>query len=74
MALLANTVFAATKHLALPASWRHLTIKTVRFRLIRLAGLVTSGSRYLKLKISTAYPFLETFREARWAVMAPLLA
>ena len=51
VALLANTVFAATKHLALPESWRPLTIKTVRFRLIRLAGIVQKRARYLILKI-----------------------
>ena len=39
-ALLADTVFVAMKQLALPESWKTLTIKTVRFRLIRLAGIV----------------------------------
>ncbi len=69
VALLANTVFAALKHLALPASWRTLTIKTVRFRLIRLAGVVARRSRYLWLKIPQAYPFRELFEEARWRLL-----
>lgn len=66
VALLADTVFVAMKHLALPESWRTLTIKTVRFRLIRLAGIVARRSRYSWLKISPAYPFREVFEEARW--------
>lgn len=69
IALLANTVFAAMKYLALPESWRTLTIKTVRFRLIRLAGVVTRRSRYLWLKIPQAYPFRQVFEEARWRLL-----
>lgn len=65
IALLANTVFAALKHLALPEGWKSWTIKTVRFRLIRLAGLVMRRSRYLYLKIPIHYPFREIFEEAR---------
>jgi hypothetical protein len=69
VALLANTVFAAMKHLALPESWKLLTIKTVRFRLIRLAGVVARRSRYLWLKIPQAYPFRQIFEEARWRLL-----
>ncbi len=73
VALLAGTVFAATKHLALPESWRPLTIKTVRFRLIRLAGVVVRRARYLTLKIPAGYPFVKLFEEARRAVLSPLV-
>ena len=69
VALLANTVFAAMKHLALPESWKTLTIKTVRFRLIRLAGVVARRSRYLWLKIPRNYPFQKVFEEARWRLL-----
>ena len=72
VALLASTVFAATKYLALPESWRPLTIKTVRFRLIRLAGVVIRRARYLFLKIPAGYPFVKVFEEARWFVLSPL--
>lgn len=68
-ALLAYTVFAATKHLALPKSWATWTIHTVRFRLIRLAGLVARRSRYLWLKISQRYPYREVFEAARWRIL-----
>ena len=69
IALLASTVFVATKHLVLPESWRTLTIKTVRFRLIRLAGIVARRSRYLWLKLPENYPFREVFEEARWRLL-----
>lgn len=69
VALLASTVFVAMKHLALPESWRTLTIKTVRFRLIRLAGIVARRSRYLWLKIPENYPFRKVFEEARWRLL-----
>jgi hypothetical protein len=69
IALLAYTVFAAMKHLALPESWKTLTIKTVRFRLIRLAGVVARRSRYLWLKLSQGYPFREIFEDVRWRLL-----
>ena len=78
IALLANTVFCALKHLALPEGWRSWTIKTVRFRLIRLAGLVVRKARYLWLKISERYPYRGVFEEVRgrllglWAELARL--
>lgn len=66
IALLANTVFAALKHLALPESWATLTIKTVRHRMIRLAGKVARRSRYLWLRIPEQYPFRKVFEDAWW--------
>jgi hypothetical protein len=69
IALLAAVVFAATKYLTLPKSWWTLTIKTVRFRLIRLAGVVARRSRYLWLKISATYPYRKVFEEARWRIL-----
>lgn len=68
-ALLAYTVFAAMKHLTLPKSWAAWTIQTVRFRMIRLAGLVARRARYLWLKISGRYPHREAFEEARWRIL-----
>ena len=69
IALLSSTVFVAMKHLALPDSWKTLTIKTVRFRLIRLAGVVARRSRYLWLKIPRSYPFRAVFEDARWRLL-----
>ncbi|SRR5258708_1569291 len=69
VALLSNTVFAALKHLALPESWRSWTIKTVRFRLIRLAGIVMKRSRYLWLKIPIYYPYKDIYEQARYRLL-----
>lgn len=65
MALLSCTVSAAFKHLVLPESWRHFTIKTLRFRMIRLAGIISRRARYLWLKIPENYPFRQVFENAR---------
>lgn len=69
MALLSCTVSAAFKHLVLPESWRHYTIKTLRFRMIRLAGIVSRRARYLWLKIPGNYPFREIFENARYRLL-----
>jgi hypothetical protein len=66
MALLSCTVAAAFRHLVLPESWRHLTIKTLRFKMIRLAGIVSWRARYLWLKIPENYPFRQVFENARY--------
>jgi hypothetical protein len=66
MALLSCTVSAAFRHLVLPESWRHFTIKTLRFRMIRLAGIVSRRARYLWLKIPENYPFRQVFENARY--------
>ena len=69
MALLACTVSSAFKHLALPESWRHFTIKTLRFRMIRLAAIVSRRARYLWMKIPENYPFKEIFENARYKLL-----
>jgi hypothetical protein len=68
ISLLSAVVFAALKHLVLPKSWQAFTIKTVRFRFIRLAGLVARRSRYLWLKIPEGYRFRSIFEEAWWRI------
>jgi hypothetical protein len=67
IALLSHIVFVAFKHLALPEDWHPLTIETVRFRMIRLAGIVSRRARSLWLKLPREYPYLKIFEEARWA-------
>lgn len=69
MALLSCTVSAAFKHLALPESWRHFTIKTLRFRMIRQAAIVSQRARYLWMKIPKNYPFKEVFENARYRLL-----
>ena len=68
-ALLSCTVSAAFKHLVLPESWRHFTIKTLRFKMIRLAGIISRRARYLWLKIPENYPFRQIFENARYRLL-----
>lgn len=69
MALLSCTVVAAFRHLVLPESWRQFTIKTLRFKMIRLAGIVSRRARYLWLKIPENYPFRQVFEDARYRLL-----
>ena len=69
MALLSCTVSAAFKHLVLPESWRHFTIKILRFRMIRLGEIVSRRARYLWMKIPENYPFREVFEKARYRLL-----
>ena len=69
MALLSCTVSTAFRHLVLPEGWRHFTIKTLRFRMIRLAGIVSRRARYLWLKIPENYPFRQAFENARYRLL-----
>jgi hypothetical protein len=69
IALLAHIVFAAFKHLVLPEGWKSFTIKTVRFRMIRLAGIVQRRARALWIKIPHQYPYRTLFEQVRWAVL-----
>ncbi len=67
--LLTAVVVAALKYLVLPETWRSFTISTLRYRLIRLAGLVQRRARALWLKIPEAYPFRTVFEDARYRVL-----
>lgn len=68
ISLLAAIVTAAVKHLALPQNWSSFTMRTLRFRLIRLAGYVAQHSRYAWMKIPSCYTYREVFEEARWRI------
>ena len=69
LAMLSHIVVVAFKELALPEDWRYKTIETLRFEMIRLAGVVSWRARALWLKIPQAYPHLKIFEEARWATI-----
>lgn len=68
-AMLAATVFSAWKHMTLPQEYKPVTIQTLRFRMIHLAGIVQKRARSLILKIPTHYPLRALFEEARWGVL-----
>jgi hypothetical protein len=67
--LLTAVVISGLKYLVLPEGWRTLTIATLRYRLIRLAGLVQRRARSLWLKIPQGYAFRTVFEEARYRVL-----
>ena len=69
LAMLSHIVFVAFKELTLPEAWKTKTIETMRFEMIRLAGMVSRRARSLWLKVSVNYPHLQIFEEARWGVI-----
>lgn len=68
-AMLSATVFCAWKHVTLPVECKPLTVQTLRFRMIHLAGIVQKRARSLILKIPTHYPLRAMFEDARWGVL-----
>jgi len=64
--ILAHNLVQALKLLTLPRSWQYLRVKTLRFRLLSVAGLVTRHARSLQLKLPASYPHFLLFRKARW--------
>jgi hypothetical protein len=69
MAMLSAIVATAVKVLTLPESWWSYTMKTLRFKLIRLAGFVSRHARSLWLKIPSGYACRKIFEEARWRIL-----
>jgi hypothetical protein len=61
---LAYNLISSLKWLKLDASWRALTMKTLRFRLLALPALVVRHARRLWLHLPRGHPHLMTFRAA----------
>jgi hypothetical protein len=68
IAMLSAIVATGVKYLSLPDGWQNLTMKTLRFRLIRLAGVVSHHARQVGLRIPAAYAFREVFEDAWWRI------
>lgn len=64
--ILAHNLVRALQLLTLPRSWQNLRIKTLRFRLLGVAGIVARHARSLLLKLPASYPHFLLFRKARW--------
>jgi len=62
---LAYNLVAAFKHLKLDESWRYVTIKTIRFRLLNIAAVVVRHARQLWMRVPRGHPYLGTLR---WAL------
>jgi len=59
---LAYNLIAALKHLKLDESWRYLSVKTIRFRLLRTPALVVRHARSLWLRAPRGHPHLAALR------------
>src|SRR5258708_28983159 len=68
-AMMAATVFCAWKHVTLPVECKSLTVQTLRFRMIHLAGIVQKAARSLIMKIPTPQPPRALFQKTRWGVI-----
>lgn len=62
---LAYNLVEAMRRFALPEGWRRFTLKTLRFRLLRVAGIVVKHARQFILKLPLGYPHFEVFENAR---------
>ena len=61
---LAYNLLSALKHLRLAESWRYLTVKTIRFRLLAMPALVVRHARELWLRAPRGHPHLAVLRAA----------
>ncbi len=58
---IAHNLFVAVKVLFLPARWAKHTIKTIRYRLIHIGGVLTRHGRCFMVKISRMHPWWKDF-------------
>lgn len=72
--LIAYNLVQTLKRFALPEGWRKFCIKNLRFRLLCQAAIIVRHARRIIMKLSGAFPSFEVFKNARWAVLSPLLA
>jgi hypothetical protein len=64
LGVIAHNLFMVIKLLFLPAKWASHTIKTVRWRLINIGGVMVRHARRRVLKISRCHPWHKDF--IRW--------
>jgi hypothetical protein len=65
IAALTYNLVEALRRFALPEGWRRFTLKTLRFKLLRIAGIVVKHARQLILRLPLGYPHFEVFENAR---------
>lgn len=63
--MLAYNLVEAMRRFALPKGWRRFTLKTLRFRLFRVASVVARHARSLVVRLPVHYPHFEVFDAAR---------
>lgn len=71
IAVLAYNIIQAMKWLLLPESWRSLTIKSLRFRLLRLGGVIVRHARSLILKLPEDYHYFTLYESLAHRIRGP---
>jgi len=69
LGVIAHNLFMAIKLLFLPAKWASCTIKTVRWRLIDIGGVMVCHARRRALKISRSHPWHRDFFRLRKRIL-----
>ena len=69
LGVIAHNLFMAIKLLFLPAKWASCTIKTVRWRLINIGGVMVCHARRRALKISRSHPWHRDFFRLRKRIL-----
>jgi len=69
LGVIAHNLFMAIKLLFLPAKWASNTIKTVRWRLINIGGVMVHHARRRVLKISRCHPWHKDFFQLRKRIL-----
>jgi len=72
LGVIAHNLFMAIKLLFLPAKWASCTIKTVRWRLIHIGGVMVRHARRRVLKISRSHPWHKDFIRLRRRILCYL--
>lgn len=70
LGVIANDLFCIVKLLFLPAEWALHRVKTIRWRLIQIGGVMVRHARRTFLKISGSHPWCEDLVRLRSAVRA----
>jgi hypothetical protein len=69
IALLSYNLVQAFKLLILPSGWQTFTVKTLRYRLLHIPGIVGQHARSLILKLPSAHPYRVPFSNARYRII-----
>lgn len=69
--VLAYNLIQALKYLLLPESWRTLTIKNLRFKLLHLGGTVVRHARQIIINLPEDYPYFDLYESLAYQVRGP---
>lgn len=69
--VIAYNLVQAMKYLLLPKSWSSLTIKSLRFRLLRLGGVIVRHARSLIIKLPEDYRYFKLYESLAYQVRGP---